>query len=97
VRFAASRAAEGQALGGGLRGPRILAIRRPRCGSSTGETPGAVLGGKAPGIERVADEGAVGLPVVGLHLGHGDHFIDDAGQFEAGLRAVDLRLEDACG
>ena len=57
------------------------------------ETPGAVLGREAPGVQRVADEGAAGLAVRVRQLRHGDHLIDDARQLEPGLRSVDLRRE----
>ena len=59
------------------------------------EPPGAVLGGVAPCVQRVADEGAVTGAVIGLQLGQGDDLIDDAGQFQAGFGAVDLQGEHA--
>lgn len=58
------------------------------------EAAGAVLGRKAPGVDGLADEGAVGIAPLGLQLCHGDHLIDDPRQFQPGLRSVDLRLED---
>src|SRR5690606_32988201 len=44
---------------------------------------------------RLADEGTVRRAGLVPDLGHRQDFIDNAGQLEAGLRAVDLRLEDA--
>ena len=54
------------------------------------EASRSVLGGVAVRIERVADEGAVGLAFLVLDLGEGQDLIDDPGQFEPGLRALDL-------
>lgn len=60
----------------------------------------AVLGREAPGVDRLADQRAVrrrsllACDLVRPDLGHGDDLIDDAGQLEAGLAAVDLRHED---
>ena len=55
---------------------------------------GPVLRGVVPGVDRLADEGAERRTGVVLDLRHRQHFIDDAGQLQAGLRAIDLRLED---
>ena len=38
----------------------------------------------------MADEGAVGLAFLVLDLGEGQNLVDDPGQFEPGLRALDL-------
>jgi len=59
------------------------------------EAAGTVLRGEVPRIDRLADEGPVRRAGVVLDLRHRQDFIDDARQLEAGLRAVDLRLEDA--
>ena len=60
------------------------------------EAAGAILGGIAPGVQRLADEDAVEdvLSPCVRHLGHRQDFIDDARQLETGLRAVDLRHVD---
>ncbi len=57
------------------------------------QTAGAILGRKTPGIDLLADEGAIRIAAIGLQFRHGDHLIDDPGQLEPGLRAIDLRLE----
>src|SRR5690606_38957553 len=58
------------------------------------EATGAVLGRKAPGVQRLADEAALRLAAGVRDVGHGDDLVDDTRQLESGLRAVDLRLED---
>jgi hypothetical protein len=40
------------------------------------------------------DEGALGLAIGIGNVGHGDDLIDDPRQLQAGLAAIDLRLED---
>ena len=42
----------------------------------------------------MADEGALRLAARVRDVGHGDDLIHNSRQFEPGLRAVDLRLED---
>ncbi|CAM3583738.1 hypothetical protein THPR109532_17325 [Thalassospira profundimaris] len=59
------------------------------------ETPAAILGGEAEGVQCLANEGPKRLAVALADFGHGDDLIDDAGQFVAGLGAVDLGGEDA--
>ena len=57
------------------------------------QAAGAILGRKAPGVDRLADKGAIRLAVIGLQLRHRDHLIDDPRQLQPGLGAIDLRLE----
>ena len=55
------------------------------------ESSGTVFGGVAPGIEVLADEGAIRRAVIGFEDDHRDNLIEDAGQFQRGLGAVNLR------
>ena len=61
------------------------------------EATTAVFGGEAVGIDGVRDEGAVGaaatVGLLDLDLGQRHHLVDDAGQFQTGLAAFDLRHE----
>ena len=65
------------------------------------EPAAAILRGIAPGVQRLADETAEGRDStlagsgIRLDLGQRHHLVDDAGELEAGLAAVDLRHEDA--
>src|SRR5690606_22877002 len=59
------------------------------------EAAGSVLRRVVPGIEGLADEGAIAGAILILDLGHGDDLIDDSRQFQAGFGAIDLGLKDA--
>ena len=58
------------------------------------EPPAPILRRIAERIERVADEGPVGIAVGLADLGHDDDLVDDAGELVTGLRALDLGGED---
>src|SRR5690606_11508745 len=85
----------GQAFGGWRRGTLDL-LHQPSemRGLDPVEAARAVLGRIAPGVQRLADEGALRLAAGVRDIGHGDDLINDARQFEPGLRTIDLRLED---
>ena len=90
------RAAIGQPLGGGLHGAADLGHQAAEMRLlDQVETAGAVLRREVPLIDRLADKGPIRRAGVALDFRHRQDFIDDARQLEAGLRAVDLRLEDA--
>ncbi len=55
---------------------------------------GTVLGREIPLVQRVADERPIAVAVVGLEFSKGHDLVDDPGQFEPGLGAVDLQRED---
>jgi hypothetical protein len=52
---------------------------------------GAILGGIPPVVEGVADKGAIGGAFCRLEFSQGNDLIDDARQFQAGLRASSAR------
>jgi hypothetical protein len=58
------------------------------------KSTGTVLGRVVPGVQRVADECPVATAVIGLEFSQGDDLIDNPGQLEPGLGAVDLQRED---
>src|SRR4051812_21852019 len=90
------RQGEGQALGSWTQGPAYLLEQAAEVRLFQHVEPtAAVLGGIAPGVERLADEGAERITVRSLDLGECQDLIDNAGQFEPGLAAVDLRAEHA--
>jgi hypothetical protein len=54
---------------------------------------GTVLRWEIPLVQRVADECPVATAVVGLEFSQGHDLVDDPGQLEPGLGAVDLQRE----
>ena len=57
------------------------------------EAATAILRRIAVRIDRLADEGPIGLSVARADLGHGDDFIDDARQFITGFGTFNLGKE----
>lgn len=53
----------------------------------------AILCGKAERVQRVANKRSIGIRAIWADFGHGDDFIDDAGEFVTSLGAVDLGNE----
>ena len=56
-----------------------------------GEASRTILGRIAPGVQGLADEGAIAAAVITLDLSQGDDFIDNARQFEAGIGKIDMK------